>query len=134
MSDRHPSLHSTGYLIFPFIEVASIIIGYLLMSSSSDEFSDQHFLGVALLIAGVVSLLVSWPLLFARITTFRFDLAYIAGGLILSSYLLFSSEEMTVLGLISVFLGPGIVLAGLAVLIRRGLALFFERRDQGIPA
>ncbi|WP_293951819.1 hypothetical protein [uncultured Corynebacterium sp.] len=128
ISSRYPRLHSAGYLIFPFIELAGIIIGYLLVVTANDEFSNQHFMGVMLLIAGVVSLLVSWPLLFARITTFRFDLAYIAGGLILFSYTFFGSDEMMVLGLASVFLSPGIVLAGLAVLIRRGLALYLEHK------
>lgn len=104
MPSRYPRLHSAGYLMFPFIEAAGIITGGLLVATTGDDFSDQHFLGVTILIAGVVSLMISWPLLFARITTFRFDLAYIAGGLILFSYTFFGSDEMTVLGLVSVFL------------------------------
>lgn len=98
------------------------------MKTAYNEFADQHFAGTVLLLAGVVSGLLGWPLLFAKVSVFWFDIAYIVLGVVCFAVFAMSAPEMTVPGLLSLFLGPGIALAGLSYLLRRAMAFYIERR------
>lgn len=122
-------LHS-GYAILPIPEFLSICIGVILLIIAPDELSNQNFLGTSLALYGVVSLVIGWPLLFARINIFWPDIAYIVGGAILITYLVIWEQEMTVFGLISMFLGPGMIFAGLSHLIRRAIAFYLASRKE----
>ena len=128
MPRKFKRLYDIGYFIFPFIELVSITVGYLLMKTTPDEFSNQHFIGMNLLIGGVVSIFTGWPLLFIRVNVFWWDVAYLVSGVAFFTYFLMGPKDMTALGLIAMFAGPGMVVAGFSYLFRRSIAFYLESR------
>ncbi|BAU94558.1 hypothetical protein N24_0296 [Corynebacterium suranareeae] len=128
MSRKFRRLHDLGYFIIPFIELLSIATGYFLIKTAADEFGKLNFIGMTLIIGGVVSLFIGWPLLFARANNFKWDAVYLVGGAAFWAYFLLGPKEMTVLGLVAMFAGPGMLLAGFSSLSRRLIAYFVELR------
>lgn len=129
MLKQSPRLYQTGwYFSFPLTETLSFIVGCLLMATASNEFQDQYFIGTFLIIAAVGSGILGWPLLLLKINFFWLDIAYIAIPTISYFLMLSYNTEMSIPSLAIVFLGPGIVLAGLSHLIRRGIAFLIARK------
>ncbi|ANR61203.1 membrane protein [Corynebacterium glutamicum ZL-6] len=128
MTRKFRRLHDLGYFIIPFVEFLSIATGYFLIKTAADEFGKLNFIGTILVVGGVVSLFTGWPLLFARVNDFRWDAVYLVGGAVFLAFLFLGPKEMTVLGLVAMFAGPGMLIAGFSYLSRRLIAYFVELR------
>lgn len=102
--------------------------GYFLIKTAADEFGKLNFIGMTLIIGGGFSLFTGWPLLFARVNDFRWDAVYLVSGAALWAYLLLGPKDMTILGLVAMFAGPGMLIAGFSSLSRRLIAYLVELR------
>lgn len=48
-----------------------------MMTTALNEFQEQYYIGTILLVAGVGSGIIGWPLLLIKVNDFRLDIAYI---------------------------------------------------------
>lgn len=100
------------------------------MATASNEFEEQYFIGTMLLVAGVGSGIIGWPLLLMKINFFWVDIAYIVIPVV--SYIwvrFYDTEEMSTFSFVVVFLGLGMLLAGISHVFRRFVAFQVELKN-----